>query len=67
VVSIVAVVPETVQTEVVAEKKAIVNPELAVAARGRFDPTLWPPTAGNVIVCGAKCATTLCGTNGAAA
>ena len=51
-----AVAPETVQTEVVAEAKATVRPELAVADRGTLDRTYCVPVmAGKVIVCNASC------------
>jgi hypothetical protein len=66
-VSIVAVVPETVQTEVVVEEKATVRPELAVAERVTWAPANWLVIAGKVMVCAAECTTTLCCTKEAAA
>ena len=64
--SIDAVAPATVQTEVVADEKLTVSPELAVADSVTFAPTFWLAIAGKLIVCGARCTTTFCWTSVAA-
>jgi hypothetical protein len=45
-----AVVPDTVQTDVVVEVKVTGKPELAEAARERLVPATWAAIAGNVMV-----------------
>jgi hypothetical protein len=49
-VSIVAVVPETEQTEEVVDAKLTVKPELAVAESASCVPTSWGPGLAKVIV-----------------
>jgi hypothetical protein len=66
-VSIDAVLPDTVQIELVAEAKPTASPELAVADRVTFAPALELGITGKVIVCGARCTTTTCVTGVAAA
>jgi hypothetical protein len=61
----VAVVPETEQTEVVAEAKLTVSPELAVADRVTFAPTIWLPIVGKIMVWLKGVTTTFCVTMGA--
>jgi hypothetical protein len=62
----VAVVPETVQTDVVVEMKLTGNAELAVAARVSGVPTFWAPGLAKVMVCVPLLTVKLCGTIAAA-
>jgi hypothetical protein len=63
----VAVVPLTVQTLVVCERKLTVNPEVAVAESVSGVPTVCVAGALNVIVCGSGFTVKLCETGVAAA
>ena len=63
----VAVVPETVQTLVVAEVKVTVRPELAVAESVSGVPTVCGPGLAKVMVCAWPLTVKLCGTGVAAA
>ena len=67
VVSIDAVAPATVQTEVVAEAKLTAKPELAVAVRCTFAPIAWLRSVSKVMVCGARFTVKLTGPDVAAA
>jgi hypothetical protein len=66
-VSIVAVVPETVQTDEVIEAKPTVRLEVDEAESGRGVPTVWVPGLLKVMVCAAALTVKLCETGVAAA
>jgi hypothetical protein len=65
--TIVAVLPETVQTAVVAEEITTGRPELAVADKAAISPVARLAMAGNVMVCGARDTGKLCSVIGAGA
>ena len=56
----VAVVPETVQTEVVVDVKLTVRPELAVAESASGVPTVCAGIVGKVTVCASPFTVKLC-------
>ncbi len=62
-----AVVPETVQTDVVVEAKLTAKPELAVAESVSDVPAAWAGMAPKLMVCGPGFTVKLCVTGVAAA